>query len=245
MRIIRLLLEFDGTDFHGWPHQPGLRTVQGVLTETLESMTRESHLLRSSSRTDAGVHARAMPVMFKTERDIPFRGIVRGLNGALPRDIAVLDAKEMPADWDPRWNSVGKIYLYRIRTASIPSAHEARFVWHMPRPLNVEAMQEGAGHLIGTHDFSAFRAAECDSVSTERNMWAVDVIRLEDEVHVRVHANAFMRNMVRILVGTLVEVGVGRFAPGDVAEILASGDRTKAGRTAPPQGLCLQEVFYE
>ncbi len=96
MRVIRLLLEFDGTDFHGWQHQPGLRTVQGVLTEALKSMTKEEHLLRSSSRTDAGVHARAMPVMFKTERDIPLQGIVRGLNGALPRDIAVLEARDMP-----------------------------------------------------------------------------------------------------------------------------------------------------
>jgi len=245
MRVIRLLLEFDGTDFHGWQHQPGLRTVQGVLTRALESMTQESHRLRSSSRTDAGVHARAMPVMFKTERDIPPFGLVRGLNGALPRDIAVLDALEMPADWDPQWNSLGKIYIYRIRTSPIPSPHVARFVWQMPRPLDIAAMQEGAKHFLGTHDYSAFRAADCDSLSTQRNMWQVDVKRFDDEVRVRVYANAFLRNMVRIIVGTLMQIGVGRLAAGDVPEILASGERTRAGQTAPPQGLCLSEVFYE
>jgi tRNA pseudouridine38-40 synthase len=245
MRIIRLLLEFDGTDFHGWQHQPGLRTVQGVLTRALEAMTRESHLLRSSSRTDAGVHASAMPVMFKTGRDIPLEGVVRGLNGALPPDLAVREALEMPEGWDPRWNSVGKTYIYRIRTAPIPSAHDARFVWNLARSLDVSAMQTGAAHLLGTHDFSAFRAAECDSVSTERDMWAVDVKAFEDEVRVRVYANAFMRNMVRIIVGTLVEVGLGRFVPDAVADILASGDRTRAGRTVPSRGLCLKEVFFE
>lgn len=245
MPHLKLLLEFDGTDFRGWQLQPGQRTVQGVLQEALAAMAGGETVARTSSRTDAGVHARAMPVCFRTERTIPPRGWMRGLNTLLPPDLAVRHVEEVPEDFHPRRSARGKTYCYRVWNAERRSALEARYAWLVHPPLDLGAMREGAACLLGEHDYSAFRAAHCDSRSVHRSVERVDVAAEgEAIVSVRITANAFLRNMARIMAGTLVEVGLQRRTPADVAAALASRDRTRAGITAPAHGLYLEEVRY-
>lgn len=245
MRHIKLLIEFDGTDFHGWQVQPGQRTVQGVLQEALGVMTGVATTARASSRTDAGVHARAMPVCFRTDRGIPPRGWLRGLNAILPLDLAVRHVEEVPDDFHPRRSARGKTYRYRVWNAERRSSLEARYAWLVHPPLDPDAMRAGAVHLVGEHDFTAFRSAHCDSASVRRHVERVTVETPDEAIiEIAMTANAFLRNMARIMAGTLVDVGLGRRPPDDVATALASGDRTRAGQTAPAHGLYLEEVRY-
>lgn len=245
MPQIKLLLEFDGSDFHGWQYQPGQRTVQGTVQEALSTMVKAPLCARTSSRTDAGVHARAMPVTFRTEQRIPLRGWMHGLNSLLPSDVTVHSVEEVPDDFDVRRSGTGKTYIYRIFNAPYPSALEARYAWWQSKPLDIAAMQQAAEALLGEHDFSAFRAAHCDSKSVLRFMESI-VVEHQPRyvVEIAISANAFLRNMARIIAGTLVEVGMGRRTRDDVAAGLASRDRSRTGVTAPPQGLFLWEVRY-
>jgi tRNA pseudouridine38-40 synthase len=242
---IKLLIQFDGTDFHGWQAQRDLRTVQGTLALAVARMAGDRVTLRSSSRTDAGVHARAMPVQFQVERQIPPSGWVLGLNSLLPPDLSVISAEDVTADFDVRRSSLGKTYRYCVWNAPHRAALTERYAWHVPARLDLDPMREASRHLLGEHDFSAFRAAHCDSLSTVRNMERIEVSGAAgDRVEIEVRANAFLRNMVRIIAGTLVEVGAGRFTPAEVARMLADKDRTRAGKTAPARGLFLHEVHY-
>lgn len=245
MRHLKLLIEFDGSDFHGWQFQPAQRTVQGVLEQAIATMNGERAVTRASSRTDAGVHAVAMPVCFRTERRITEQGWLRGLNSLLPRDLSVRRVQEVADDFDPRRCSRGKTYRYRIWNAPYPSALESRYSWLVYPPLDADAMQRGADPLLGEHDFTAFRSAHCDSVSTVRHIEDISVERHGGPIiEIAITANAFLRNMARIVSGTLVEVGMGRRTPADVTAAIASRDRVKAGATAPPHGLFLEEVRY-
>ncbi|GMV40834.1 MAG: tRNA pseudouridine synthase A [Myxococcales bacterium] len=244
MPHIKLLIEFDGTDFHGWQQQAEQRTVQGVLEEAIASMNGERTPARASSRTDAGVHARAMPVCFRAGRSIPPRGWLRGLNSLLPRDLSVHSVEEVADDFDPRRSARGKTYRYRIWNAPHPSALEARTSWLVHPPLDLDVMRQSAQPLLGEHDFSAFRAAHCDSRSTMRLVEDITVQGAGAIIEIAITANAFLRNMARIVAGTLVEAGLGRRSPTDVALALASGERARAGVTAPPHGLFLEEVRY-
>ncbi len=245
MQTIKLLIEFDGTDFHGWQFQPNLRTVQGDLEAALGELTGRKTSVRSSSRTDAGVHSRGMPVVFTTEKSFPLVAYLRGLNGKLPVDISVVHAEEVAPTYDPRKASDGKVYEYRIWNHSCRSALEARTSWYLPYPMDIAAMQQAAPHFCGSHDFSAFRAAGCDSVSTNRDIFESELrVARPNLLIYRVYGNAFLRKMVRIMVGTIVDVGLGSLASDEVPDILASGDRVRAGRTAPPEGLFLHEVIF-
>ncbi|NUN13284.1 MAG: tRNA pseudouridine(38-40) synthase TruA [Myxococcales bacterium] len=245
MPAVKLVIQFDGTDFHGWQVQDRVRTVQGVLTSALSQMI-GAVSLRSSSRTDAGVHAIAMPVVFRTDKTLPMKAYRRGLNAILPSDVSVVDATEVADDFDPRGWSLGKSYRYRIWNHELPVALESRYAWHVPNHLDIAAMNEGGAYLLGEHDFSSFRAAHCDSKSTMRLMHSVRVAKVGDNglLQVDVCANAFLRNMVRIIVGTLVDVGTGRKKPVEVEKILQARSRPVAGPTAPPHGLFLREVRY-
>ena len=246
-RTLLLLLEFDGTKLHGWQQQAGPRTAQGELRTALRRLTGADVELRASSRTDAGVHALALPVSFRTSAGVPLLGFLRGLNTLLPDDISVRAVREVPEGFDARDASRGKRYRYDIWNAGWRSAlRRHRCWWVRGMALDLAAMQEAATHLLGEHDFSSFRAARCDARSTRRQLTRVDVSTPEPHlVRVVVEGDAFLRNMVRILVGTLVEVGRGRRAPGDIPGLIAARDRTLAGRTAPPQGLLLERVFYD
>ncbi len=246
-RTILLILEFDGTEFHGWQQQDNARTVQGVLRETLASMVAHDPMLRASSRTDAGVHALGLPVSFRTSSTIPTLGFLRGLNTLLPPDLSVSEAREVGENFDARTAARGKRYQYDIWNAPWRSALRARRSWWLRgRPLHLASMQSAARHLLGEHDFSSFQAADCDAKHPNRRLDRVDVSEPEPHlVRITVEGNAFLKNMVRIIAGTLAEVGRGRRDPEDMGAILAARDRNAAGQTAPPQGLTLLRVFYD
>jgi tRNA pseudouridine38-40 synthase len=245
VRHIRLVVEYDGSSLSGWQRQANSPTVQQHLEDALAQMLQHEVTVIGASRTDAGVHARGQVASFRTDRPIPLHGIRRGLNSLLPSTIAVREAVEVGDDFHPRFHATGKHYRYTILNAPDRSPRWRLRAWHVPEPLDRALMRDAARHLIGEHDFSAFRAAGCTAKTTVRRIDAIDIADLEDVLVIDVRGNAFLRNMVRILVGTLVEVGQGRTPPAQVAEILASRDRTRAGPTAPPQGLELVSVRYD
>jgi tRNA pseudouridine38-40 synthase len=245
VRHIRLVVEYDGTNLSGWQRQDNAPTVQQHLEEALAQLLQHPAPVVGASRTDAGVHARGQVASFRTERPIPLHGIRRGLNSILPAQIAVREAAEVPEEFHPRFSATGKHYQYTILARPDRSPRWRDRAWHHPEPLALDLMREGASALCGEHDFSAFRAAGCTAKSTLRRVDAIDFTRDGDLVIVDVRGNAFLRMMVRILVGTLTEVGAGARPPSQVAEILASRDRTKAGITAPAQGLELVTVRYD
>jgi len=227
VRHIRLIVEYDGTSLAGWQRQDNAPTVQQHLEEALAKLLTHEVTIAGASRTDAGVHARGQVAAFRTERTIPLHGIRRGLNSLLPATIAVREATEVGDDFHPRHSATGKHYRYTIFTRAERSPRLRDRAWHRPLPLSVPAMQAAARHLIGEHDFAAFRAAGCTAKTTLRRVDSIAVTRSEPElVEVDVRGNAFLRNMVRILVGTLAEVGSGAREGGQVAEILAGKDRT-------------------
>lgn len=248
-RTIRLVVEYDGSALSGWQRQDNGPTVQGLLEEALGKLLASDGpvAVTGASRTDAGVHARGQVAAFSTTRDISLVGIRRGLNTLLPPAIAITAATEAEPGFHPRFSSSGKHYRYRILARPDRSPRWATRAWHRPVPLDLAAMTAGAAHLIGEHDFAAFRAAGCTARTTSRRMDAIDLTPTgpgNPVISVDVRGNAFLRHMVRIIVGTLVDVAEGRLAPPQVAEILHSRDRTQAGQTAPPYGLELIEVFY-
>ncbi len=256
MRHIRLVVEYDGTGLCGWQRQANGPTVQGHLEAALGKLLAHEVAVVGASRTDAGVHARGQVASFRTERAIPLHGIRRGLNALLPEAIAIVDASEAAPDFHPRFSATGKHYRYLLYTRADRSPRWRARAWHHEKPLDLAAMRQAATALIGEHDFAAFRAAGCTAKRTVRRIDQIEITELPGEfpddrpgeapiVAIDVRGNAFLRNMVRIVVGTLVEVGRGRRPIGQVAEILASKDRTKAGITAPAHGLELVSVRYD
>ncbi|HEY0478042.1 MAG TPA: tRNA pseudouridine(38-40) synthase TruA [Kofleriaceae bacterium] len=271
MRHIRLVVEYDGTELCGWQRQANGPTVQGHLEAALGKLLAHEASVVGASRTDAGVHARGQVASFRTERPIPLHGIRRGLNSLLPAEIAVVEASEAPDDFHPRFSATGKHYRYLVLTRGDRSPRWRSRAWHQPGPLDLAAMRHAAAALIGEHDFAAFRAAGCTAKTTRRRIDEIAIAAAGEPgepgqpdqpgsldqrgepagnaepplVALDVRGNAFLRNMVRILAGTLVEVGAGRRPAEQVAEILASKDRTRAGITAPPHGLELVSVGYD
>ncbi|MBV8762838.1 MAG: tRNA pseudouridine(38-40) synthase TruA [Deltaproteobacteria bacterium] len=245
MRHIRLVVEYDGTELHGWQRQAGQPTVQQHLEEALAQLLQHEVQVAGASRTDAGVHARGQVALFTTDKPIPLHGIRRGLNSLLPESIAIRAASEADESWHPRHSATGKHYRYTILTSPDRSPRWRTRAWHHPEPLEVHAMIAAARALHGEHDFAAFRAAGCTAKTTMRRVDSITFTRIGELLEVDVRGNAFLRMMVRILVGTLAEVGTGRLAVAQVAEILAAKDRTKAGKTAPAHGLELLAVHYD
>lgn len=244
MRNLRLLIEYDGTDFSGWQRQQGLRTVQGCLEEAFRAMTGEPVIIRGAGRTDAGVHAAGQVANVHVEARIPPAGFLRGLNSHLPPDIAVLDLVDAPEAFDARHGARGKVYRYLVWNHLVRSPLRARTTWHCRAPLQTQAMREAAALFVGEHDFRGFRAADCERLSTVRLMRRFDIDRQGALIACEVEGTAFLKYMVRILVGTLVAVGRGEMTLADVAHVLETGDRTRAGVTAPACGLTLQRVIY-
>ncbi len=278
---VLLRVAYDGTDFHGYagqkprPDGSEIRTVQGELEKALMALHKTAVGSRAASRTDAGVHALGQLVTFEPPSHIPMPGLVRGLNAKLPDDIVVVAAWEEPGEIDVRRGSEGKYYRYRIRCTEVYDPLLRRHEWHLARRLDPRPMQAAAALFRGTHDFGSFRAAACQSKTTERTIEQVEVShgasalgpmsdrgRLDarvrtgdpepgpatswgpDWLEIHVWGQAFLMNMVRIMVGTLVEVGLGRRAPESIATLLTEPDRTRAGMTAPAVGLTLVEVRW-
>lgn len=243
-RHIRLDVQYDGTDYAGFCIQPGVPTIQGELEAALAGLLGEPIHLTAASRTDAGVHALGQVVAFFTEGLVPVERLVQALNDRLPPDIAVTAATEVPEDFHPRFDAIGKLYTYRILNRPVRSPIICRYAWHVAEPLNLAAMRDAAAALVGEKDFAAFCAAGGTARTTVRNLYRLDIDTSADLIEVRLAANGFLYMMARIIVGTLVEVGLGRRRPGDLEGILAGRDRRRAGKTAPPQGLCLVRVDY-
>jgi len=245
VRHIRLVVEYDGTTLCGWQRQTNGPTVQAHLEDALAQLLQHAVTVIGASRTDAGVHARGQVASFRTERAIPLHGIRRGTNSLLPATIAVREADEVPDAFHPRFSATGKHYRYTILARPDRAPLWRERAWHVPEAIDLARMQAGAEALLGEHDFSAFRAAGCTARTTHRRIDDISIERDDELVTVDVRGNAFLRNMVRIVVGTLVEVAIGRREVAQVAEILVSRDRTKAGITAPAHGLELMEVRYD
>lgn len=250
VRTIKLTIEYDGTAFKGWQLQkelPPEDTVQGALQQALESMCQKPVRLRGASRTDAGVHARGQVAAFTTDRDrITLTGFQRGLSRLTTPDVCVRKAELMPFDWDPKYMSRGKRYRYTIWNDPAPTSIDRLRAWWVPRALDLQRMQAAAQHLVGAHDFEAFRSSGCSAKHAIRRIYDIQVIRGDYEhIHIVVVGNAFVRNMVRIIAGNLAEVGFGALSPDDLRVILESKDRTRGGVTAPGHGLSLEEVIYD
>lgn len=246
-RNIKLVVAYDGTNYHGWQRQAeGIDTVQQRVEEAARGVVRHPVTVLGAGRTDAGVHATGQVANFYTSNfSVPLTGLRRAMNSRLPADVAVRSAVEVPEGFHASRSAVGKTYRYRIYTAPIRPVLEAGQVYHCWRPLDVGAMQEAASRLTGTHDFAGFATSAERRSDTVRTVWRCEVCRAEDEVHVTVRGDGFLYNMVRIIAGTLVEVGRGRRGPERIDRILDSRDRQDAGPTAPPGGLYLVCVHYE
>lgn len=244
VRRFKLILEYEGTAYHGWQIQPGLPTIQGILQEALARIAGAPVQVTGAGRTDAGVHALGQVASFAANLRLDAPTLRRALNASLPPDIVVCGVEEAPPEFDARRSARAKTYRYTLLRRDYPSAWLARHTHYVSSPLDVESMAEAARVVIGTHDFSAFRAGTCTARTPVRTVLDAVWRRVDDLWHFEITGNAFLQHMVRILVGTFLEVGRGKRAPADIAEILASRDRRRAGKTAPPQGLCLVQVHY-
>jgi tRNA pseudouridine38-40 synthase len=240
----RAVVEYDGTDFSGWQRQDGQRTVQGVLEAGIKELVGESVFVRGAGRTDAGVHADGQVASFDLVQPMPPHGLLRGLNAILPADVALIEVAPAPAEFDARFSARGKVYRYSVWSHFVRSPRRARTAWHVRQPLDLEAIRTTAALLVGEHDFRGFRASDCDRLTTRRLVRRLDVDRQGAVLTFEVEATAFLKNMVRILVGTLIDVGRGRIAPATVSRMLETGDRTIGGMTAPACGLTLRRVIY-
>ncbi|MFO0724512.1 MAG: tRNA pseudouridine(38-40) synthase TruA [Myxococcota bacterium] len=247
MRTLRAVIEYDGTSYSGYQAQAGRTTIQGTIEKAIAEMTGEQLRLRAASRTDSGVHARGQVVAFDTGRDrIPLHGFQRGLNSLLPRDIVIRSIEEAEAGYHPRSWARGKHYRYTIWRDEGPTALDRNRVWWVRERLDLPAMQAAAALYLGTHDFESFRAAGCPAKHAVRTMYAVSMGQgARSSLVFDVVGNAFCRNMVRIMVGTVVDVGRGKKTQAEVEIALQSRDRALAGITAPPDGLCLEEVIFD
>lgn len=245
MPVVKLIVSYDGTRYVGWQVQPNGRSVQAEVERALEALHKAPRRVTAAGRTDAGVHARAQVVSFPEERPLPLQAYVKGMNALLPEDVAVRAASIEPDGFDARRSARGKRYRYVIENVPTREPLGRLHAWQLFGPLDVPAMREAARHLVGRHDFAAFQAADCAADHAVREVRRLEVLgEAGGRVEVVLEATAFVKHMVRNVVGTLVEVGQGRRAPGSMPALLAGRDRREAGRTAPPQGLFLEEVFY-
>lgn len=245
MRNIRLLLQYEGTRYQGWQRQTSSEnTIQGKLEQLLSKMCNEPIEVMGSGRTDAGVHALGQVANFHTTSTMSAEEMLSYINEYLPQDIAVLQVTEAAPRFHSRLNACGKRYCYRVINSAIPNVFWRRYALEVPLKLDVEAMEKAASYLSGEHDFKAFTSAQKGKKSTVRRIDKIDIAREEDRLTFTFEGNGFLHHMVRILVGTLLEVGMGKRKPEEMTEILASGSREKAGALVPAKGLTLMEVFY-
>jgi tRNA pseudouridine38-40 synthase len=245
MRNIKLVIEYDGTNYHGWQVQPNGLTIQEVIEEKIQTMTRERARLTGSGRTDAGVHALGQVANFRTASTIPVEGFHRGLNSLLPPDIVIQCAEEVDFQFHAQYGAKRKTYRYVILRREFPSALFRNYSWRVPVALDIRAMEEASRLLLGKQDFTSFQGADADTEDPVREVFQTEWSKKKsDLLHFTIEADGFLKHMVRNIVGTLVDVGKGRTSPEEFRRILAARDRRQAGMTAPPQGLFLVEVKY-
>ena len=244
MRNIMLTLQFDGTHYHGWQMQKNALTVQETLSGAVTRITNARPQLVGVSRTDAGVHAKKFVCNFKTESKIPCERIPTALNTYLPKDIVCLAAEDAAEDFNSRFSVKKKCYTYYIFNSELPDAFLCDYSWHFPYELDIDRMKRAAAAFLGKHDFIGFAASGFTVKTTVREIYSIDIEKNGDMIGIVVTGDGFLYNMVRIMAGTIAFAGCGKIDPDDMAEIIESKDRTRAGITAPPQGLFLTEVYY-
>jgi len=244
VRSIKLTLQYDGSRYHGWQIQPGKKTIQGELVEALSNLVGSRTHVHGASRTDAGVSALGQVALFEVDSPIPTENFPHAMNDRLPRDIVVTCAEEAPPKFDLMGGVKSKLYRYTICTGGHRPVLRLNQCWHIPRKLDAAAMSQAAQRLVGTKDFKSFATAKDKREQTVRTIFRCEVAVEDGWIYVDVEGDGFLYNMVRNIVGTLVEVGVGRWAPEKIDEILEAKDRTAAGPLAPAQGLCLMWIKY-
>lgn len=241
----RLLVEYDGTPFNGWQRQDKGMSVQGVLEAAVEKLCGQPCTLHAAGRTDAGVHASGQVAHVDLPRDYPADTVRDALNYHMkPKPVAVVAAEAVGEDFHARFSATGRAYLYRIINRRAPLALEQNRAWWVPVTLDAEAMAEGARRLLGHHDFTTFRASECQAKSPMKTLDVLDITRHGEEIRIVAEARSFLHHQVRNMVGTLKLVGEGKWSPDDMAKALEARDRTKGGPTAPAAGLVLTGVKY-
>lgn len=244
---VRFLVAYNGAAYHGWARQPVVPTVEGALRKAVSTFLNvppSEFTFQGASRTDAGVHAEAQTVHLEYQATRPLKGVVRALNTLSPQDITVYRVEPIDDAFHARHSARGKIYMYQIWNHLFYHPMLLDRIWKVERPLDVDRMREAAAHLIGTHDFAAFRSRDCQSPTTVRHITRVDIEQDGSLVKVWVEGSAFLKYMVRIIIGTLVDVGTGRLNTDATARMIQTGERGEGGITAPPQGLTLKKIHY-
>ncbi len=245
MRNFRLELCYDGSRYRGWQKQGNTgATIQGKLEDTLSRILGQPVEVHGAGRTDAGVHARQQTASFRAETPLSCGELLSQLREHLPEDIGASSLTEAAPRFHARLSCTGKTYVYRIWNSDLPCVFERKYLWRIPQELDDDAIRRAAGFLLGTHDFAAFRSGH-GKQSTVRRIDGIEIRRIGDELRIILSGNGFLYNMARIITGTLVEVGAGRTTAEEVEQILLCRDRSKAGPTAPPQGLILWETRYD
>ena len=245
MRNIKLTIEYDGKDFNGWQKQPNKLNIQGEIERVIENITGEKIDLIASGRTDAGVHAIGQVANFKTDSNIAIEKIPIAINSQVKNSIRIQNAEEVDENFHSRYNCKKKTYRYVIDNSKYGSAIYRNISYHMPIKLNLEAMKKAIKYFEGEHDFKAFKSSGTSSKSSVRTIYRAEIITEGNSIAIDLTGNGFLYNMVRIIVGTLVEVGLGKIKAEDIPGIIESKDRTRAGKTLPPHGLMLLKVDYE
>ncbi len=244
-KTFKITIEYDGTDFHGWQRQKADPTVQAVIEAAIQTITGQSITVAGSGRTDAGVHALAQVASFTCETRLNDSAFINGLNAILPESVVIRQCRQVEDTFHARFSAKGKTYRYRILTRRLPAAIDRQYAWHIPKSLDRETMRAALGTIVGTHDFSAFEGAGSQRAHARRTVLRADLTDCEDDLLVlEIEADGFLRHMVRNIVGTLVAVGLGKITVDAFEAILLSMDRSRAGVTAPPQGLFLVSVTY-
>ena len=244
MRNIKLTIEYDGKDFNGWQKQPNKLNIQGNIEKVISEITKEEIELIGSGRTDAGVHAKGQVANFKTNSNIPIEKFAIAINSRLKKSIIIKKAEEVPERFHSRYNCKKKTYRYIINNSDMGSAIYRNLEYNIKMPLNLENMKKASKYFEGEHDFSAFKASGTSSKSSVRTIYSADVKKENERIIIELTGNGFLYNMVRIISGTLVEVGLGKIRPEEIEDIIDSKNRQMAGKTLPPYGLYLVEVNY-
>jgi tRNA pseudouridine38-40 synthase len=246
MRNIKLIIEYDGTNYRGWQVQPNVITIQGEIEKVIKKICGENIELNGSGRTDAGVHARGQVANFLTNSRIPPEKFAFALNAMLPRDIVIRTSEEVDRDFHARYSAKGKEYSYTIINSMFPSAIMRNFAYNIDycERLDIDKFKKAAEYFIGTHDFAGFMSMGSSIKSTVRTIYSIDTVVDKETIRIFYKGNGFLYNMVRIITGTLIFAGVGKIAVDDISDIIKSKDRTRAGITAPPYGLYLDKVIY-
>ena len=244
MRNLKVIMAYRGTSYHGYQRQDNALTVQEVVEKCVSRVLNTQTEIYGCSRTDTGVHANEFCFSLNTQRDIPVRNFVRGVNGYLPSDISILSCEEADENFHARYSCVSKEYLYLIHNSESRNPFTEDLQYHYRRKMNIDIMKKAASYFVGTHDFRSFCSAHTDKVDTTRTIYSLSIEKENDLVKVLVKGDGFLYNMVRIIIGTLLWVNEGRIQPDQIPGIFLKADRKYAGKTAPPHGLYLNKVFY-